>query len=486
MKKKSLKINFIMNLILSMSVFIFPLITFPYVSRILKPEGMGKVSFATSLVTYFNMIAQLGIPVYGIRACAKVRDDKEKLTRTVQELFFINLCMCVVAYILFLIAITFVPRLQGEKALYIIVSTTILLNAIGMEWLYKALEQYTYITIRSIVFKFLALVLMFMLVQKKEDYIIYGALTILAASASNIFNFCNLHKYISMRPVGKYYPQKHIKSVIIFFAMTCASTIYTNLDTVILGFMKTNQDVGYYNAAVKIKIILVNLITSLGAVLLPRSSYYVEHNLLDEFKRISTKALNFVFIIAIPTMVYFVIFAKQSIYFLSGKEYFQSIQPMQILMPTILFIGITNILGIQMLIPLGHEKIVLCAEIAGAVIDLVMNAILIPKFASSGAAIGTVLAEMIVFIVEFTYLKNIVIDSFKKVQYTKILIATLIGSIASILILKLEIGNFATLVMSAIVFFGIYGCILLFGKEPLVCEIVGQFVDKIRRKSSII
>ena len=274
-KTKSLKLNFIMNTILTMSQFIFPLITFPYVSRILLPEGTGKVSFATSVVSYFAMFAQLGIPTYGIRACAKIRDNREKLTKTVQELFIINFTMSLIAYVALFGAIALVPRLQQDKSLFLIVSLTILFNAIGMEWLYKALEQYTYITIRSIIFKFIALVAMFALIHQKSDYVIYGGISILAASASNIFNFFHVHKYVSLKPVGNYNFKQHFNAVAVFFAMSCATTIYTHLDTVMLGFMTSDVDVGYYNAAVKIKSILVSIVTSLGVVLLPRASYYV-------------------------------------------------------------------------------------------------------------------------------------------------------------------------------------------------------------------
>ena len=156
-----------MNIILKMSSFIFPLITMPYVSRILQPAGTGKVSFATSVISYFSMFAQLGIPTYGIRACAEVRDSKEDLTRTAQELLIINLFMCVLSYGSLALAIIFIPRLREEKTLYIIMSSTILLTSIGMEWLYQALEQYTYITIRSLIFKFIALIAMFILIIQR-------------------------------------------------------------------------------------------------------------------------------------------------------------------------------------------------------------------------------------------------------------------------------------------------------------------------------
>ena len=136
--QKTIKKNFIMNIILTMSSLIFPLITFPYVSRILLPVGTGKVSFAISVITYFNMFAQLGIPTYGIRTCAKIRDDKEKLSKLAQELLFINLIMSLFSYVFLACAIVFIPRLRKDKILFIIVSMTILLSAIGMEWLYKA------------------------------------------------------------------------------------------------------------------------------------------------------------------------------------------------------------------------------------------------------------------------------------------------------------------------------------------------------------
>lgn len=154
-----------MNSILTMSQFIFPLITFPYVSRILLPIGTGKVSFATSVISYFAMFAQLGIPTYGIRACAKVRDNRKKLSKTAQEIFIINIIMSIIAYFVFILALCNVQRLNDEKTLFIIVSLTIFFNAIGMEWLYKALEQYTYITIRSVIFKFIALIAMFLLIK---------------------------------------------------------------------------------------------------------------------------------------------------------------------------------------------------------------------------------------------------------------------------------------------------------------------------------
>lgn len=490
LEKSSLKRNFIMNAILTMSSFIFPLISFPYVSRILLPEGTGKVSFATSLIAYFVMFAQLGIPTYGVRACARVRDDKEKLSRTAHELLIVNLVMTAVSYAVLALALIFVPRLRQERLLYIVVSFTIFFTTIGMEWLYKALEQYTYIAVRSIAFKVVALVAMFVLVREKEDYVIYGGISILASSASYVTNFFHARRYIFMKPLGGYQFRPHLKAVMVFFAMSCASTIYTNLDTVMLGFMDTDTTVGYYNAAVRIKNILVSIVTSLGTVLLPRASYYVEHKLWDQFRDITRKALNFVFVAATPMMLYFILFARDGIYLLSGPEYAGAVLPMQIAMPVLLFVGISNILGIQILVPMGRELSVLWSIVAGAVVDLVLNALLIPRFGAAGAATANMVAEGTVMVVQLVMLRKEVLPTMKKIQYWKIGLALTAGVAASWWVNGLDLsrwgqtlGSFLSLALSAVLFFAAYGLTLLVAREPLVRQVLGQILGKLKRRS---
>lgn len=480
-KQQSLKLNFLMNAVLTMSSFLFPLITFPYISRILLPVGVGKVYFATSLINYFGMFAQLGIPTYGIRVCAKVRDDRESLTRTAQELLIINLVMNLVTYLILAVTLVAVPRLRADRALYVVVSFAIILTSIGMEWLYKALEQYTYITIRSIIFKFVALAAMFLLVHKETDYVIYGGISILAASASNIFNFINAHRFIDLKPVGGYQFKRHMKPVLLFFAMSCATTIYTNLDTVMLGFMTTDVDVGYYNAAVKIKVVLVSVVTSLGAVLLPRASYYVERGELGEFRRISKKAIHFVFLIACPLIVYFTCFAQESILFLSGDQFGGAVRTMQIILPTLLFIGLSNILGIQILVPMGKEIVVLYSEIVGACCDLVLNTLLIPVYHSAGAAVGTVVAELAVLTVQFLYLRSDVGEAFRGISYWKVVAAIILGAAASIAAKYLELSTFFTLLLSSALFFGVYGGVLLAAKEEMTIELLNQMLKRVCR-----
>lgn len=483
-KQKSIKLNFIMNAILTMSSFIFPLITYPYVARILLPAGMGKISFATSVITYFSMIAQLGIPMYGIRACAKVRDDKQELSKIVHEIFLINVVMTIIIYVFFFITLSLVPRFQEDKLLMIMLSSTIIFNTIGMEWLYKALENYTLITFRSIMFKFISVVLIFVFIKQQADVVIYGIITVFANASYQTLTLFQIHNFIELKPMKNYDFKRHYKAIAVFFAMSCATTIYVNLDTVMLGFMTSDIDVGYYSSAIKIKMVLGSIVTSLGAVLLPRASYYIEHGLKDEFYKITQKAINFVFVLALPLVVYFILFAKEGILFLSGNQYLPAILPMKILMPTLFFIGLTDIMGIQMLVPLGKEKLVLYSVMIGAIFDLAINALLIPSMASVGAAIGTLAAEIIVWIVQYVALRNVVKTAYKKIKFIPIAVGLIVGSFSSFWVASIGLSAFITLVISAILFFGTYGIVLVLLEEPMSLEILSQ-ITKINKNNGL-
>ena len=482
MKNPSIRKNFVLNVLRRLSTVVFPLITFPYISRVLHPAGTGKVNFATSLISYFSLFAQLGIPAYGIRACAKVRDNREELTRTAHELLMINLIMNVITYAALAGALAIVPRLQDEKELYRIVSLTIILTTIGMEWLYQGLEMYAYITIRSVLFKFLGLIAMFLMVHREEDYIIYGGITVFANSASYILNFVNAHKYIDFRRVGHYHLSRHLKPVLVFFAMACATTIYTHLDSVMLGFMTTDADVGYYGAAVKIKLVLVNVVTALGTVLLPRLSYYAEQGRMREFGTIIRKAFNYVVLSAAPLSLFFLLFAREGVLLLSGPEYTGAIVPMQVIMPTLLLIAVSNITGIQILVPMGREKTVLYSEIAGALVDIALNALLIPRYRSTGAAIGTLVAEVVVLVIQGWALRKEIRDSVRGIHYLNLGAGLVLGTAACLWVKALHLSNLLTLAVSGTLFFGVYGIFLYARKEEMVCEMAEMAAGKLKKR----
>lgn len=482
MKIHSVKFNFIMNFIMSASSIVFPLITFPYISRVLMATGNGKVATASAVITYFNMFASLGIPTYGIRACAKVRDNKEKLSKTVQELLIINSVTMLLTLLVFIGSVIWVPEFAAEKELYIINGIGMVLNMFAITWLYNALEQYAYITVVNMIVKVVSLVLMFLFVKEPKDYVLYGAVTVFASSASYVFNFVYATKFITLKKSGPYDFRVHMKPIFRFFAMSAATSVYTNLDVVMLQFMQGNTEVGYYNAAIKVKTILVTLITSLGTVLLPRLSYYVKKEKIHDFYRMISKAVNFVVIAGLPVTIYFMLFAGESIQFLAGKGYDGAVAPMVILMPTVLLIGLSNITGIQILTPQNLEQKVLNSILCGAVVDFLLNLLLIPKMASQGAALATMIAEVVVLIVQCVYLRDMIKDIVKAVSGVKIVVAMILGITAGILVKlllnlsgrgwSLELQSFIMLAVSACMFFGVYGLALLVMKEEFVWDLL--------------
>lgn len=483
-KIHSVQFNFIMNAILTVSSFVFPMITFPYASRVLLVENYGKVTFATSVLTYFAMFAALGIPNYGIRACARVRDDKVKLSRTAQELMIINLITSAITYVAFFVSLIFVKRFQQDSTLLIINSVSILLNTLGVTWLYSALEQYSYITVRNIVCKIISIILMFIFVHNPSDYVIYGAIAMVASGGSNLLNFLNLRKCIILKPVGNYHFKQHLKPIFIFFATSVAISVYTNLDTVMLGFMTDDIQTGLYGASVKVKNLLTGVVSSLGNVLLPRLSLYVSNQESDKFYETLSKVLNFLLLISLPLTIYFVFYSRTSILLFSGVEYEGATLPMQLLMPTVFLIAISGLTGNQMLVPLGRERVVMTSVICGALVDFGLNWIFIPKWGAAGAAAATLVTEFVVLAIQLFFLRTLAWKVARGVRYRPILVSLLAATAVGFLTYRfLHISSyFWTLAVSAVLFFGTYFVLLLLQKEPFLCENLGAALNFVKGK----
>ena len=482
-KYKSVKFNFIMNFILTLSNFIFPLITFPYVSRILQASGLGKVGFATSIIAYFSMIAMMGIPTYGIKACAKIRDDSYKLTKTVYELLILNTIFLAFSLTLLLLSVIFINKFYIDKELYIILAFSMLFNVLGIEWLYKALEQYSYITIRSIFFKIASLILLFVFVKESNDILPYAMLTVLASVGAGILNFYNLRKIITLYKITfkQLEITKHIKPSFTFFLLTISITIYVNLDSIMLGFMTSDDNVGYYSAAVKIKQILVTLVTSLGAVMLPRLAFYYEQKRFDEFKDLVKNALGFILIVSLPLTIYFTLYAKDAILLLSGESFLASVEPMQIIMPTVFLIALSNLMGWQILVPMDREKQIVFSTIIGAIVGGIINIFAIPYLGVNGAAIANLCAECAVVVVQIILLRKFIFPILAKINIWKMLIALFISTGVTLLI-PFNSNEIINLLLSSILFFGSYLISLLILKEPMVYQLFSSVLNKIKLK----
>ena len=281
--QKSLAKNAVFNFIKCFSNIIFPIISFPYASRILLPQGIGAVNFANSTVEYFILIAELGIGTYAAREAARIRDDRTALTKFTKEILLINFFTTILAYSLLILSLIFVSKFSDYRMLLIVCSTKVLFTTLGIEWLFVAKEEYGYITIRHGLFQIISLVLLFTLVKSKDDYLIYTAIGVFSNVGANIFNFIYSRKFINLFEKTPLEIKKHIKPICTFFGMRCADKVNNLLDTTMLGFISGDISVGFYSAATKLSKMVRELITSVIASFMPRSSYFLEKKNSDEY-----------------------------------------------------------------------------------------------------------------------------------------------------------------------------------------------------------
>ena len=297
--------------------------------------------------------------------------------------------------------------LHTYKSLLYVWSLTIFFETVGLEWLYVAKEDYAYITIRSILFQCISLGLLLVFVKKKEDFIYYAGISVFASVGANILNFIHSRKYVSLIIRQPLHLKKHLKPIFILFSMTVTISVYTILDTTMLGFLTNDYQVGLYSASTKINRIVLSIVTSIGTVLMPRLSYYVGQKDEAEFKNLAYKSFEAMFMLAIPCAVGLSIVATPTILLFSGKNYMEAIPVMRIMNPIIVIIGLGSLLGSQIFIPMGKEKYTLISVIVGAISNFTLNLILIPHYQAIGAATATVLAETFVTSTQLFFARKI-------------------------------------------------------------------------------
>jgi len=409
----SLKKNFLFNATKIFLGLLFPLITFPYASRILGPEGIGRVGFAQATVAYFIMIAGLGIPLYGTREAAKVRDNPIALKKLVSELLWLNAASTIIAYLLLLGAIIFVPRFSEEKGLILVVSCVIGFTSLGADWLFQALERFAYIALRSFFVQIVSLVLLFVFVRQPSDVLPYAALGVFASAGANILNFAMIRREIGISgPIGLDI-KRHIKSILILFGMSLSVSVYANLNSVMLGIYGSAASVGYYLAAVKIIGIVQAVVGSFAIVLLPRSSYHVEHSEHDEFERLIAKAFLFLCLTALPFIVGIIALREEIAVVFAGEAFRRTGFVLGVMSLNIFVVGLSNLFGIQVLIPLGKEKTTFLSTMVGALVCLVLTPLLLPRFSERGAAIAILLTELSVTLVQAVACRRYIIRMLK-------------------------------------------------------------------------
>lgn len=469
MQQKSIKRNAILTTVKTMLSLLAPIITFPYISRVLSVESLGKYNFSSSVVSYFLLLAGLGISTYAVREGAKIREDREEISRFLSEIWVINIVSTIVAYILLILCIAFINKLVSYRIIILIVSLNILFNLYGKQWVYTIFEDFGYITLVQSAFQIITICLTFLVIKRPEDIYKYAILNVISSSGAYILYGIHTKKYVDLHleKVRIYQLKRHIKPILIIFSTAVASNIYMNSDIVILGAMKDDHCVGLYSAAVKIYNIVKQIILAIISVSVPRLTLYAGN---EKFNVLFTKVLNMLLLLTLPAMTGLFLLSNNIVYIFSGNHFAEAATALQLLCIAAVFALLANLFGMSVLLPYNKEHIFLKATVISAVVNIVLNILLIPFFDQNAAAFTTALSQGIVLYIHYKHSKEYV--SLK--ESVRCLICTVVGCVGIVAVclliqnLKLKIITETALCVSISIL--IYGLIQIITKNDFFME----------------
>lgn len=404
MYMSQIKKNFVYNVFYQILIIILPLITIPYVSRILGSKGVGIYSYTYSIVYYFMLIALLGINNYGNRTIAKARDNKNKLSKAFISIYSIQLFMSILMIIFYLgYIILFNNRYMGVATIQIIYLISCIFD---FNWFFFGLEKFKITVIRSTLVKLLSLFGIFMFVKTKNDVWLYTLILSFSTLFSNILLIPFLLKEIDLVDIKFKDVKKHIKPILILFIPVIAVSLYRIMDKIMLGLLSNINEVGYYEQADKMVTVPLGIITALGTVMLPRISNLVSKGENKRILEYIKKSVNFMMFLAFPMCFGMIAVSSDFIPIFLGKDFVKTGYLINYISCIIVFTSFANIIRTQYLLPKEKDKVYIVSVIGGAIINLICNLIFIPLYASVGACIGTIAAELIVMLYQVYKVKN--------------------------------------------------------------------------------
>ncbi|MCH5335647.1 MAG: flippase [Alistipes sp.] len=480
----SLKGNVVLNVINTITSIIFPVITFPYASRILTPEGIGAVNFLFSIVQYVVLLTSIGIPMYAIREIAKYRDDRRLRNNIAVEIIILHLILSLFGYVIIYLLGRFVPQIHDQLELLYILSLTVLFNCIGVNWFYQGIEDFLFITVRAVIVRTLAAAALFIFVKDRSDLLIYGAVVVGTSVGNNLFNFIHLRSHISLKDIdfGSLNIMRHFRPALHIFVFNLITSIYVHLDSVMLGFMKGDTSVGLYTAGVKLSHIILSVVTSLGVVMIPRCSNLIQQGEHDKFALISRKAIRLVVFAALPMAAGLMLTAQPVIALFCGSEFMMSVPVLYWVSPIILFVGITNVLGLQILYPQNRENIVIWSVAGGAAVNFLLNLVLIPVYAQKGAAAATFCAELTVLCLQIVLGRRYIPFKFTDCRFMPYVAAVAVMIAAVLPVVLFVRGPLLQILLSVSVGCAVYCGYLLLRRDDTIMDIKGFLLKTVAKR----
>ena len=391
----SLKKNIVLNVIKQTLNVAFPLITFPYVSRILLEENYGKYSFSLSVVSYFLLIAGVGIRSYAIREGARIRDDEKKLQQFASEVFSVNMITTIIAYILLLGLCIAWKKLQNYAMLIGIHSLSILFTTLGVDWVNAIFEDFEYMTKRYIFVKVLSLIAIFCFVKKCDDYLIYALIVAGSDVLANVINIIYVRRYVKIKWVLNCKFKNHIAPLMVLFANTLAVTLYANCAITMLGIFIDDGAVGIYSFSSKIYQIAKNLLNAFIIVTVPRLSAYMGQGDVAAYNRLHRKIRESLMLVMLPMVCIVFMLSKEIILLLGGTNYLPGQGALQILSIAMIPAVFGSLFFDGILVVNRGERYCFISTATGVAINILLNFFLIRSSGIYGAAISTVISELV-------------------------------------------------------------------------------------------
>lgn len=486
MNKVKVYSNIVLNTLNSILKIIFPFISYKYAAVVLGQDGIGTVNYGSSIINYFVLLAGLGVSTYAIREGAKIRNSKEKISNLASEVFTINLIATIISYVLLLIGIAILKDLQKITLLLIVQSALILFTTLSVEWIYSIYEDYGFIALRNFILQIISIVLMFLFVKDKNDYIIFAGIQVLASSGAFIINFIHAKQRVNIKVQIKPTLIKHLKPIIILFVNNIAVTLYVNSDTTMIGSMLSMSAVGIYSVSVRIYSMYKTIIAAIIMAVLPNISMLSDEKHVHKKDKTIMDTLEVIILFLVPMIFSTLIVGKELILLTSSVEYLGSYVSLVILSFALIFSTIASVLTVFYLIPLKLENYALLSTLIAGIINIILNYFLLPVFGFNAAALTTLLSELVVTIINIVVIRKENIAIF---NYQKIFVLTIKGIIASIplFLIYIIISKYLVNILLILFIYFIVGSIIyvILGyllNIVIIRNIIAEIMNKLLKK----
>ena len=392
----SIKTNVFYSGVLTAANYFFPLITYPYVNRVLGVTNIGMCNFVDSIISYYLLFSMMGMSTMGIREIAKAKEKgQSELSKTFSGLMLINGVSTAIAIFVLVIVIFIVPKFADYKELLVIGIFKVLFNYLMIEWFYRGLENFKYITNRSILVRIIYVILIFVFVRTRDDYVVYYALTVLTIVINATINIVYSRNFVKFS-YSQLTIRPFVKPFLILGVYGLLTSMYTTFNSAYLGFVTNDTEVGYYTTATRLHVFILALFTAFTSVMMPRMSSLASQGSYDAYFNLCSKSLKVLFTFAFPVMVYSFNFSDDIIYVLAGTGFEKSADCFRMIIPNILIVGLEQIFITQVLLTLSKDKAVLVNSIVGAIVGVLFNILLVSQFLSMGTSFVWVLSELTV------------------------------------------------------------------------------------------